>query len=735
MRPTPNSPLSTKLDYLGGLQLFQSLHTDVLRSLCEAVQWRSLHEGEVLFYQGDQSKDGCFLLVDGELEVLLLEQDGKEAIVATIHHDELVGENALLSGGTRTATVRAKQACQLLQLAPSELQGEQAWLEKLSHLLKDRYRQTRARKQLTELFGSFETSLFEWLEEESTWFALGFDQVLFSQGDTSDAMYLLVSGSLQVLANKRDQRETKTRYVPGELLGEVAFFTGSPYAFTVRATRDCELLRLPRQTCERLLQRLPQALGRLSRQLAQRLEQQFHTTSQARQGLVMALVPVSQSPLCQPFQEQLLEALRERNTAIVVSAKDIEERFHSPGASLRKEGHLDSLRFHAWLDELQEKYEFLLLLADAAPSQWTQKCLLRADHALFVVDASLEPSMRAFDELTCPCPQDLILLHNSPDTPPTQTSRWLDLFVYATRHHHVAVHSKQHMDRLLRNLSRRGFGLVLGGGGARGFAHIGVLRALEELEIPIDLCAGTSMGGLVGALIAQGWDSKMIEEKFHEILRSFRVLDYTLPIVSILRGERFNTILNKLFEDLDIADTWRTFYCVSSNLTTATEQWHHQGSLWKAVRSSCSLPLFLPPVYEDGHLLADGGLLNNIPVDRMEALNPYGTTIAVNVSSDIEELFRVHATPDFRTSGWHSLWRRLFSNSYQQTPNLLNSLLRSMELASSKHTRELCARADVQISPQVSAFGALDLKSSKEIIEEGYRSAISSLTSWKEQQQ
>ncbi|MFX5839433.1 patatin-like phospholipase family protein, partial [Acinetobacter baumannii] len=121
---------------------------------------------------------------------------------------------------------------------------------------------------------------------------------------------------------------------------------------------------------------------------------------------------------------------------------------------------------------------------------------------------------------------------------------------------------------------------VLGGGGARGFAHIGLIRALEQLQIPVDVVGGTSMGAFISALLACGFDSVEMEHIAHETFVARNYLnDYTMPKVSLIRGERFHARLQAIFGARRIEELRRTYYCISTNLTTGLPMVHDRGNL------------------------------------------------------------------------------------------------------------------------------------------------------------
>ena len=151
--------------------------------------------------------------------------------------------------------------------------------------------------------------------------------------------------------------------------------------------------------------------------------------------------------------------------------------------------------------------------------------------------------------------------------------------------------------RVARFLANRAVGLVLGAGGARGFAHIGVLRALQEAGIPIDLVGGTSMGSAMSAQHAMGWSVERIESTADEVWNKIRPhTEYTLPLLSLVRGTSAQKCGEMMYGTATcIEDLWLPFFCVSADLTDASMYVHRSGSLLDAVTASSSLPAVIVP--------------------------------------------------------------------------------------------------------------------------------------------
>lgn len=185
-------------------------------------------------------------------------------------------------------------------------------------------------------------------------------------------------------------------------------------------------------------------------------------------------------------------------------------------------------------------------------------------------------------------------------------------------------------------MNPRSISLVLGSGGARGHAHIGVIRAIEERGVTITNISGTSMGAVIGGIYAAGkldtytdWANRL---ERNDVLR---LLDFSFNWKSIFKGERIIEVLKDLIGDCDIEDLEREFTAVATSLNDQREIWLNSGSLFQAIRASTAVPGVFSPVELDGMLLVDGGLVNPIPI-APTLTDATDLTIAVNLSGMTE---------------------------------------------------------------------------------------------------
>jgi NTE family protein len=292
---------------------------------------------------------------------------------------------------------------------------------------------------------------------------------------------------------------------------------------------------------------------------------------------------------------------------------------------------------------------------------------------------------------------------------------------------HVRERSAAHAARLGRLSSGNGIGLVLSGGGARGFAHLGVYRALVEAGVPVDAVGGCSIGAPLGAAIAgetpTGQLVDVVQRQFEHLL------DYTLPVVSLVKGQRISASIEAAMGGWDIEDLWLPYYCVSTNLTRSQLEVHRRGSASRAVRASVAIPGLLPPVPIGDDLLVDGGVLNNMPFETMRKDRRIDTVIAVDVAPDRGP----RAKYDYGTSvsGFRALASTIRPRGVEY-PSVASVLMRSM-LVGAVHNQRLSSAEgtiDLLVKLELPGVGLLDFKRVAEVADRGYAASISTITEW-----
>ena len=541
-------------------------------------------------------------------------------------------------------------------------------------------------------------------------------EVLFRQGERRDDVYLVVSGRLRAsVAIATGHQQVLGEIGRGETTGELALFTGEPRSATVMALRDSTVARLPRALVQRAMMRDPELAFRLTRLVVERFRQAERQRGAPSVPVTVCVLPISPGVDSSNFA-QALRAQQPPGARVAVLA-----------ASPVKPQHVEPAQ---WLDEIERSHAAVYLAADAADTDWTRFCLQHADEIVLLADASAEPSLSPVETkyLAPEAPltivkRTLVLLHGPNTKNPSGTARWLHARG-RPRHVHLRPNRPADMSRMARLLSGRGVGLVLAGGGARGFAHLGVYTALEDAGIAVDFVGGTSIGALMGVLMALDVGAAELHDAVRDAFLKHPRGDITgdfnlLPLISLIGGHRsrdalMNSIRRFTSGEIDLEHTWKPFFVMASNFTAGTEETLSHGPLVPAVTASYAIPGALPPELIDGQLLFDGGTFNNFPVDVM-ARQGAGKIIGVDLSSNPPERLELAAMPSPLALLRDKL-RPRHRQLYRNLPTIPETMITSSFITSLSRQREQRNDVDLLFRPDLPNLRLLDWRRFDEIV-------------------
>jgi NTE family protein len=576
----------------------------------------------------------------------------------------------------------------------------------------------RVRRTAERFFDVHDRAQVDALLEEFVVIELPGGEWLFEQGAVADSLYLIARGRLQVWGQTESAETPRLlgEIASGECVGEVGLLTGGLRTAGVRAIRDSVLLRLDRDAFHRLAATHGTLVLRLAAQIAERLRDRTAPASSVARGIEnIAVLPVSDTPRVHGFAARIAAELETHDSALHIDGQAAKSR---AGSSLAE-----------WLHGLSERHRFLVLEAQSHASAWSDLCRRQADVLVFVADAAEPPSAcpwgswAAGDRRTR---RVLVLVHAGDEI--SGSARWLEVLPADQILHVRASRAQADLQRVARLLAGTAIGLVFGGGGARGFAHVGVLRALDEAGIHVDWLGGSSIGAVFAALRAFDWDTERVADEARRVFVKENPLgDFTLPLVSLLRGRRLQRVMREHF-DIAIEDLPIPYFCVSSHLERGEATVHERGPLWQALRASVALPGVLPPAVVDGHLAVDGALLNNLPVDLMKQ-RPVGRVIGVDLS-----VKKARAAVEYEeVPGPFALLssRLLPFLKKRRPPDIISLMMKASLVSSFAHSRAMHREADLMLAPPVAQFGLLDVGAFDEIVAVGYEHARERLATWK----
>jgi NTE family protein len=547
-------------------------------------------------------------------------------------------------------------------------------------------------------------------------------ELLIRQGDPADSMYIIVRGRLELTALADDGGE---RYLgelgSGEPVGETDLVDDQPRMSSVRAIRDTQLVRISPRGFDRLVRNNAEALNKIATILARRMRAMVSRKQPVPVLRTIAILGAGESPLLSEFTLGLCEALSAFGPILHLNEQRFEQMFGRPFDP--------NSEIVPWLSDLEQDYRFVVL--EALP------CVRQADRVLLVGRAGASPELNATEELLLQecaarpaAPLELVLIHERSGHSFPGTAKWLARRP-VVRHHHVRSGVPEDLGRLARILAGCAIGVSLGGGGARGLAHIGVIRALEEARIPIDLICGVSMGAIIAGQYAMGWDWPTMIRANKRLLANKRLnTDLALPLFSLSSGRRFRSALKTFFGEIEIEDLWLNYFCASCNLSSGQLVVHRRGPLWWSVNASNAIPGLLPPVLHGGQLLIDGGVLNNQPADLLKEV--CGGPVIVSMVSPRKDLAMDESFTEM-PSAWRVLRSRL--NPFEKTikvPGIPATLMRTMWVASERKSREVEQDAEFCLHPPVDRFRVDDRSKIEEIAEVGYEYTRQEIRTWKE---
>lgn len=589
---------------------------------------------------------------------------------------------------------------------------------------------------LTGCFADVDPHTLHLLSQRLQWVSVAGGETLIEQGAPGDALYLSVSGRLR--AFRRDEQGVQRvvrEFSRGQIFGEMSLLTGEPRAASVVAIRESVLVRLSKGAFDELNAHSPLVSTAVTQQLIRRLFRKQPPSLQER-PVTLGLLPISAGVDMATFCQRLALPLQRCGRVQTVDARAMQAALQPHGANLDHEGPELTRLVSLVLDEIEAHADFVLLVGDAHPSAWTRRCARHCDELLLVADAAQAPELHANERalllgrppnaLGAEVAEVLVLLHGPQRAPPGQVGRWLQRRPVAD-HVHVRLQGEQDFERLARLQSRTAVGLVFSGGGARGFAHLGVLKALDERGILIDCVGGTSMGAVMAALVAADQPVAQVTGLARRAFALNPTSDINpLPVIALIRGRRLQRVLTDAAQELlgahaSIEELWKSFFCIATNYTRAREDRLRSGPLLEALRASIAIPGALSPVVRDGDLLCDGGTLNNFPVDAMRTQRGVGFVIGVDLGSNKLRKVEFEHMP----SWWQLALDRLRPRSRQRyrLPSLTAYLMNVTTLYSQSRREDSRAGADLYFNPAMSRVGMLEWNRFDSIAQLGYEHA------------
>ncbi|XP_024083755.1 neuropathy target esterase sws isoform X1 [Cimex lectularius] len=611
------------------------------RLLDDRVEIRHLASGMPLMQEESHKDVALVYLLSGVLLVSQKTADMTDEVhMFTAHPGEIVGGLAVLTGEPSFYTIKTKHQSTIALLSKATVYN----------ILRER---PKAVLHIAHTVVRRLSPFVRQVDFALDWVFLESGRAVYRQGDESDCTYIVLSGRLRsAITHSNGKKELVGEYGKGDLVGIVEMVTQNPRSTTVIAVRDSELAKLPEGLFNAIKLRFPIVVTRLINLLGHRIIGSWQNMSTGRlenrpthnNFSTVAIVPVSDDVPLSAFTYELFHCLQAIGTPMRLTSEIVRKNLGMCAMDSNQEYRLTS-----WLAQQEDQHSITLYQCDHSFTPWTQRCLRQADCILIVGLGFKEPSIGKIEQeverLGIKTQKELVLLHKEGGDRPSNTIEWLNMRQWISSHHHILCNKRMfsrrsqfrvnelytkiltnepnpHSDfsRLARWLMGMSIGLVLGGGGAKGASHVGMIKAIEEAGIPIDMVGGVSIGAFIGGLWCMYRDTATVTQKAREWSQSMNrwwslIFDLTYPATSMFTGHAFNKTLMNAYGETRIEDLWVPYFTLSTDITASAMRIHRHGVMWRYVRASMSLSGYMPPVCDptDGHLLLDGGYVNNLP--------------------------------------------------------------------------------------------------------------------------
>lgn len=591
--------------------------------------------------------------------------------------------------------------------------------------------------------------------------------ILLRHGDPSDAIYLVLSGRLCASLPGTTQR-VLGEIGRGEMIGEMGVIQATSRSADVTALRDSQLLKISADDFRKLMDQHPHVAMPMIRTLLKRISSNNEKNEFRKRVINICILPLecsaeeeyalNMSPLVKQFADALstahltnplqkVDPSKQKNSSVAIQWPDgIDERMRQsiePGLAegMPTELHRNLLEK---IEHVERHTDFQILVAQPTDSIWTRICLRQADVVLLFASSNGSPQLTQLEKRFFSGESALVnkttslcLVHPADLPMPRDTRLWLEARPYLsgsafdpkpTSHYHLRKNNLKDMARLARIVSGNAIGLVLAGGGARGFVQVGIIQALEEAGVEWDYCGGTSMGSYIAGASAMNKSAHEIKEVILEFFSDNPTSDYNwLPTISIVRGKKRKNLteqcLRKLahlssHEHVDLEDLWKPVFIIATNYSQVKMQVLRQGPMSNALVSSSAIPAALPPEVWKGDILIDGAVFNNYPVDVMLS---QGAAYVIGVTMEKLDYRPVifDRTPSPLALMWDRLVRPKNRQLYRGLPSISTMVFRSVVMASIEHQRRMHEVADLSFNPVIRGVGMLQWNAAEKLFDMG----------------
>ncbi|EIE00777.1 patatin-like phospholipase family protein [Leptospira licerasiae] len=744
---------------LSNREMFRDWSQEETESFTKLFEYRSVNSGTVLI-SPEKSSEWFYFLLEGKCEEFTKASSGEELLIRSLGVGSHFGEAGFYRWKEGKFGVRTETDCKLLRISSKNWHKWETEHPETSVRWKERLETKRffrmasyepSQKELLgfisnlELLFHIDRKKIGELTPYLRWLYVPGGERLMLQGEPGNSLFIILSGRFRYTVSDDHGNITgEGEFAKGDIIGEMSLLTGEPRSASVYAVRSSQVIQISRNGFRKFISESPEALFHVTETIARRLGEKNKESSRfGRKVHTIALVPVTEGFPLKDFSIELSKSLKSFGSTLSVNEGKLSKFLKE-----KKIYHKNGIRFGipdllSWFGGLEKEYDNVVFEVEPTGDPiWAETSLRQADRVLLlaetgrpILENSYSWNLIQGGSLGETMKESVIYLEDS-------YTRWEELenVLHELPGQKLILRKNREgeFDRIARRLESRSVGIALSGGGAKGFAHLGLLRSLSEAGIPIDLIGGTSAGSIMAGLFAMGYG-------FDESLRLIKEVwieakltrDYTLPFVSILKGTKYSKAIKEFFGNRKIETLWIPFLAVACDLTNSKPKVFEQGEVWKAIRASTSIPGIFPPFYSDGALYVDGGLWDNLPgslVRRKGADVLISVDLGAGSQPNKDQTYGLLVESRFPGEGPSAL--KLLGNQFMKKedrysfPHIGELFMRSMLLSSRNNLLKTKETSDIFVELPVRDFSTFDWDEYKRLYEIGYEHSQKFVKDW-----
>ena len=660
--------------------------------------------------------------------------DESGAINRTLNSGDFFGLISLFTNSSKNYDLITSEKSKILELEKSklmELANKIPDIKKqLLQIVNKQLFNPEINAALSTIAKGVDTKTIKELKKDISWKTLNDSEILFNEGDIGDSCYIVMSGRVQALKNYgKDNEVVLGELKKGDIIGDMALITGEKRSATIKASKLSRLIYISKKSFDQVMYSNPKALMEVSKTLINRLKFQ-DKKEKINKNIIIGILSLVDNKTNQDFYSIL-----DNNLQLFGNTENLTE------LTSHLDSNEDSLDFEILLENIVSNNDFLILHSnDVNDIKWKENILKYSDKVIVIgnpkeLNSISKEELQIFNNYTeLNLDKIWLVLNHSEDTVVPSNTKKIINDRNGIRTFHIKNNNENDIKRIVRFLTKQTIGLTLGGGGAKGFAHFGVYKAMNELNIPLDIIGGTSAGSIVASQIALGHSFEEIIEKNKKVnaLRMFK--EYGLPYISLIKSNKIEQAAKISAEDRDIEDLWIPFFAPATDLTNSKLIVFNKGPLWEAIRSSGALPGIVLPHFMNENIIVDGGLMNNLPVDIMR--NNYGgKIICSSCSLDKSMKTSIKGIPNQSKMIFNKLFNKSsFEKKYGYVPTVTDIIFKTSVVASASQINNNINMSDLFLELPTSEFGLTDFnnKAMLEMIDIGYNYSKPKLEAFKD---